>query len=95
MPRTLAEPGLKPPPRAPNLKAIGVVIRHRRLTLGMRIDDAAHGCGVASSVLSRIENGHSIGVDRLLRVLFGLGLSMLVTSKDEATMYDPDKFIDE
>lgn len=52
--------------------------------MSLRIDDAAHACGVAASVLSRLENGGAVGADRLLLILTGLGLSMLVTPKDEA-----------
>jgi transcriptional regulator with XRE-family HTH domain len=71
------------------LGALGELVRSRRLELALRIDDAAHACGVAASVLSRLENGKSVGVDRLLRVLSGLGLAMLVTSKEEAIFYQP------
>ncbi|MEX3983922.1 helix-turn-helix domain-containing protein [Paraburkholderia sp. EG287A] len=72
-----------------DLDALGELVRHRRLALELRIDDAAHACGVAPNVLSRLENGKSIGVDRLLLVLSGLGLGMLITLKDEAVRYMP------
>jgi transcriptional regulator with XRE-family HTH domain len=90
MARSLETPGLRPDPQVPDLDALGELVRHRRLVLELRIDDAAHACGVAPNVLSRLENGKSIGVDRLLRVLSGLGLSMLVTSKKEAMQYAPE-----
>lgn len=90
MARTLETPGLRPDPQVLDLDALGELVRHRRLALELRIDDAAHACGVAPNVLSRLENGKSVGVDRLLLVLSGLGLGMLVTSKGEAMRYVPE-----
>lgn len=84
MARSLSTPGPRPDPQVQNLAGLGQLIRNRRLELALRIDDAAHACGVAASVLSRLENGGAVGADRLLRILSGLGLSMLVTPKDEA-----------
>jgi transcriptional regulator with XRE-family HTH domain len=64
--------------------ALGALVRNRRLEQSMRIDDAADLLGVSSNVLSRLENGHPVGSDRLLRVLEGLGLTMLVLPKSES-----------
>lgn len=64
--------------------ALGALVRNRRLEQSMRIDDAADLLGVSSNVLSRLENGHPVGSDRLLRVLEGLGLTMLVLTKSES-----------
>lgn len=50
----------------------------------MRIDDAAAFCGVSADVLSRLENGKSITTDRLFKVLEGLGLELLVVSREQA-----------
>jgi transcriptional regulator with XRE-family HTH domain len=84
MPRSLSKPGLKSGPCIADLASLGQLVRNRRLELALRIDDAAHACGVASNVLSRLENGGAVGVDRLLRILAGLGLALLVTTKEEA-----------
>jgi len=59
-------------------------VRNRRLELVLCVDDAAHACGAAASVLSRLENGGAVGSDRLLRILLGLGLRVLVMSKSDA-----------
>jgi len=89
MARTLPEPGLQPAPYIKGLPGLGALVRHRRLELALRIDDAAHACGVAANVFSRLENGGAVGSDRLLRVLTGLGLIMLVTTKNDALKLAP------
>ncbi|QPI51414.1 helix-turn-helix domain-containing protein [Massilia antarctica] len=84
MARTLSVPGTPVGPRMSSLADLGDLVRNRRLELRLRIDDAAHACGVAANVFSRLENGGPIGADRLLLVLAGLGLTMLVTTKEHA-----------
>lgn len=86
MARTLSAPGPRSEPHVRDLSGLGTMVRNRRLALGLRIDDAAHACGVAANVMSRLENGGPITSDRLLRILNGLGLSLLVLSKDEALL---------
>jgi transcriptional regulator with XRE-family HTH domain len=90
MARSLKSPGPRPAPQVLDLGALAERVHHRRLELEIRIDDAAHACGVASNVLSRLENGNSVGVDRLLKVLSGLGLRMLIVSKEDALRYTPE-----
>lgn len=51
----------------------------------MRIDDAAHLLGVSKDVLSRLENGRSVSLDKVFTVLDGLGLTMLLFDKSEAS----------
>jgi transcriptional regulator with XRE-family HTH domain len=89
MARTLPKPGQRVHPLIQDLASLGQLVRHRRLELSLRIDDAAHACGVSSNVLSRLENGGSVGVDRLLMILAGLGLSMLVARKGESLRLAP------
>lgn len=84
MARTLSAPGPDVGPLIRDLESLGALVRNRRLGLGLRIDDAAHACGVAANVFSRLENGNAIGADRLLLVLAGLGLSMLVLQNTDA-----------
>ena len=83
MARSLSSPGAPVSPRIRHLTELGELVRNRRLELGLRIDDAAHACGVASNVFSRLENGGPVGVDRLLLVFAGLGLAMLVTTREK------------
>ncbi|MFC3340451.1 helix-turn-helix domain-containing protein [Paracandidimonas soli] len=65
------------------LSDIGWRIREVRRAQGLRIDDAASLCGVSVDLLSRLENGKGgIGTDKVLQVLSGLGLQLLVASKE-------------
>lgn len=70
-------------PAAPTLAHLGKLVRNRRAQAQMRIDDAAALCGVSSDVLSRLENGRPVTVDKLLLVLEGFGLRMLVVPKTD------------
>lgn len=64
------------------LADIGAQIRAMRKHQGLRIDDAASLCGVSVDLLSRLENGKgSVGTDKVLMVLAGLGLELLVAPK--------------
>lgn len=61
-----------------SLGDLGKVVRNQRAQSQMRIDDAAALSFVSSDVLSRLENGKPITLDKLLLVLDGLGLRMWV-----------------
>jgi transcriptional regulator with XRE-family HTH domain len=61
-----------------DIPALGQLVRNQRAVNAMRIDDAAALCGVSSNVLSRLENGKPVTLDKLLLILQGLGLHMLV-----------------
>ncbi|MFT3814794.1 MAG: helix-turn-helix transcriptional regulator [Acidovorax sp.] len=71
-------------PQVESLEGLGIAVRNARAQARMRIDDAAAFCGVSADVLSRLENGKSITTDRLLKVLEGLGLEVLVVSREQA-----------
>lgn len=95
MARKLLAPGPRPNAQVLSLEDLGKLIRNKRLELELRIDDAAHACGVSPSVMSRLENGGSIGADRLFVVLAGLGLTMLVTTKEKAIIARQSFLFDE
>jgi transcriptional regulator with XRE-family HTH domain len=64
---------------------IGSQVRAHRKKQGLRIDDAAALNGVSVDLMSRLENGSgSIRLDKLMRVLDGLGLTLLVAPKGHA-----------
>ena len=44
----------------------------------MPIDQAAKNCGVSVGMLSKLENGNGVNLEHALRVMDGLGLTMLV-----------------
>ena len=85
MPRTL--PKMDPAASSPvvaDLKSLGEVVRNRRAHSRLRIDDTAAYCDVSADVLSRLENGRPVRVDKLMQVLDGLGLKMMLVTKSEA-----------
>jgi len=65
--------------------ALGALVRQRRRSQHLRIDDAAALIGVSVDLMSRLENGQgSVRLDKALAVLDGLGLAMLVVPKEHA-----------
>jgi transcriptional regulator with XRE-family HTH domain len=64
------------------LAQLGRIVRRRRKSSGLRIDDAAALSGVSVDLLSRLENGKSgVATDRLLKVLDAMGLALAVIDK--------------
>jgi hypothetical protein len=62
---------------------LGPVVRERRKSQSLRIDDAAALIGVSVDLMSRLENGQgSVRLDKALAVLDGLGLSLMVLPKE-------------
>ncbi|MBP0639001.1 helix-turn-helix transcriptional regulator [Cupriavidus sp. AcVe19-6a] len=47
----------------------------------MPIDQAAIYCGVSVGMLSKLENGKGVNLEHALRVMDGLGLTMLVVPR--------------
>ncbi len=54
----------------------------------MPIDQAARSCGVSVGMLSKLENGKGVNFEHVLRVLDGLGLTMLVVPKAHAPLLE-------
>lgn len=86
MARKISIPTHDPVQRVQSLSDLGLAVRVGRTTSELRIDTAASLCGVSVSLLSALENGASraVRMDKLLTVLDGLGLAMLVATKDQA-----------
>jgi transcriptional regulator with XRE-family HTH domain len=72
-----------------DIPALGQLVRNQRAINSLRIDDAAALCGVSSNLLSRLENGKPVTLDKLLLVLQGLGLHMLVLPARHAHDLEP------
>ncbi len=63
--------------------ALGPVVRARRKSQSLRIDDAAALLGVSVDLMSRLENGQgSVRLDKAMAVLDGLGLALMVLPKE-------------
>lgn len=84
MPRTLPRPLTNPDPRVTDMVALGRLVRDRRAQSAMRIDDAASMLGVSKNVLSHLENGRSVGLDKVFKILKGLGLTLLLFDQQGA-----------
>jgi len=66
-----------------NSGVLGQMVRQRRRSQQLRIDDTAALVGVSVDLMSRLENGQgSVRLDKALAVLDGLGLALLVVPKE-------------
>jgi transcriptional regulator with XRE-family HTH domain len=75
-----------PPQEIRKLEDLGLIVRNQRAQAKLRIDDAAALSFVSSDLLSRLENGKPVTMDKLLNVLDGLGLRMLVVPARDAVL---------
>ena len=72
-----------------NIKDIGLIVRTKRLSLGLRMDDVARQANISRVTLSMIENGCcNYSLVNLLRVFDCLGLSFSVSNAEESS---PDR----
>lgn len=55
------------------LREIGARLKTRRLRQNLRVKDLAIRAGVGARTIDRMEAGHSVGTDKLVRVMRGLG----------------------
>jgi transcriptional regulator with XRE-family HTH domain len=63
--------------------ALGSLVRQRRRSQQLRIDDAAGLLGVSQDLMSRLENGQgTVRLDKALAILDGLGLALMVVPKE-------------
>jgi transcriptional regulator with XRE-family HTH domain len=62
---------------------LGPLVRQRRRSQHLRIDDAASLLGVSQDLMSRLENGQgTVRLDKALAILDGLGLALMVLPKE-------------
>jgi transcriptional regulator with XRE-family HTH domain len=63
---------------------LGALVRQRRRSQHLRIDDAAALIGVSVDLMSRLENSQgSVRLDKVMAVLDGLGLALMVVPKED------------
>ncbi len=72
-----------------DIAGLGKLVRNQRAQNRLRIDDAAALCGVSSDVVSRLENGKPVTLNKLLLILQGLGLHLIVLPARQAVNLDP------
>jgi transcriptional regulator with XRE-family HTH domain len=64
-------------------KALGTLVRQRRRSQSLRIDDAASLLGVSVDLMSRFENGQgTVRLDKAMAILDGLGLGLVIVPKE-------------
>ncbi|MFN3417506.1 MAG: helix-turn-helix domain-containing protein [Caldimonas sp.] len=79
----MTDPASRPPTLLLSAADLGPVVRERRKSQSLRIDDAANLLGVSVDLMSRLENGQgSVRLDKALAVLDGLGLTLMVLPKE-------------
>ena len=55
------------------LRELGARLKTLRLRQNLRVKDLAARAGVGARTIDRVEAGHSVGTDTLVRVMRGLG----------------------
>ena len=79
----MTDPATRRPTLLQSAPDLGPVVRERRKSQSLRIDDAAGLLGVSVDLMSRLENGQgSVRMDKALAVLDGLGLTLMVLPKE-------------
>lgn len=79
----MSDASSRSPTRLMSAPELGPVVRERRKSQSLRIDDAAELLGVSVDLMSRLENGQgSVRLDKALTVLDGLGLALVVLPKE-------------
>lgn len=71
-------------PLASSPQALGQLVRSQRILCELDELDAADSIGVSTRVLGCIEDGRTVRVEILFKVLKAFGLAMLVMPRDEA-----------
>jgi putative transcriptional regulator len=62
------------------LKELGIRLRHQRVVQGLKQQELAAKAAVSEDVLSALENGRSVTVESLARVLQALGFREALTN---------------
>jgi transcriptional regulator with XRE-family HTH domain len=79
----MTDPSRQHPTLLKSAPELGPVVRERRKSQALRIDDAAGLLGVSVDLMSRLENGKgSVRLEKALAVLDGLGLALMVLPKE-------------
>jgi transcriptional regulator with XRE-family HTH domain len=75
---------MKPDPTVlTHSSTLGALVRQRRRSQHLRIDDAAGLLGVSVDLMSRLENGQgTVRLDKAMAILDGLGLTLMVVPRE-------------
>ncbi|WP_417664466.1 helix-turn-helix domain-containing protein [Pseudidiomarina donghaiensis] len=76
-----------------DMTTIGNLVRHKRTTLGITLEDAASLCHLSKQAYSNVEKGlESVRVETLLKVLNALGIQLAVSDTAEVAEVSNDWF---
>ena len=74
------------PARSIDAQWLGALIRHRRTSAGMTLEDAAGLCGLSKQAYNNIELGvENSRVESLFKALNGMGIKLSVNGIGEVT----------
>ena len=69
---------------------LGQLVRAKRTSLGLRLEDCASLCDIGINTLSRIENGNkNTTINAIFKVLQGLGIQLSNTDSSANKQNDP------
>lgn len=71
------------------LRELGARMRHQRVAQGLKQQELAAKAAVSKAVLSALENGRSVTVESLARVLRGLGFGEALSNLLPAPVPSP------
>ncbi len=71
------------------IEELGIRVRHQRVALGLKQQELAAKAAVSVQVLTALENGRSVTVESLARVLRGLGFPEALTNLLPAPVPSP------
>ena len=87
----MSDAPVRPPTLLTAASGLGPVVRERRKSQSLRIDDSAGLLGVSVDLMSRLENGQgTVPLDKALAVLDGLGPALMVLPKEPPGARDPN-----
>jgi y4mF family transcriptional regulator len=68
-------------------RELGIAIRQRRKSLGLRQQEFAQYCGCSVKFLSELENGKpTVRFDKVIRAIKMLGSDLYLVSRDDSTL---------
>ena len=69
-----------------DMKTLGAMVRYRRTSLGITLEDAAGLCGLSKQAYNNVEKGLlTVKVDTLFKVLSAFGVALFLQEPSEGS----------